>query len=262
VTTWACDVKNESAVISTIEEVVTLLGGIDVLINNAREIVVGPLDAMDRKDFQDALDIHFWAPFNVTFASLPHLYQSHFARIINIASFGGKVAVPYLAPYCVSKFALVGLSDALRAELSSQNISVTTVVPGLLRTGSHKNASFKGQHRKEFTWFSLGASNPLVSMAADRAARQILDTARRKQPELTITLAARLITIAQAILPNLTADLLKLTARLLPRMPFTAGTKSYTGWESESTLSPSLLTRIADRATAFYNGLRKYPPSR
>jgi short-subunit dehydrogenase len=216
---------------------------------------------MNRKDFQDALDIHFWAPFNVTFASLPHLYQSHFARIINITSFGGKVAVPHLAPYCVSKFALVGLSDALRAELSSKNISVTTVVPGLLRTGSHKNAFFKGQHRKEFTWFSLGASNPLVSMAADRAARQILDAARRKQPELTITLAAMLITIAQAIFPNWTADLLKLTARLLPRMPFTAGTKAYTGWESESTLSPSLLTRIADRATAFYNGLRKYPPS-
>ena len=156
VTTWACDVKNESAVISTIEEVVTLLGGIDVLINNAGEIVVGPLDAMDRKDFQDALDIHFWAPFNVTFASLPHLYQSHFARIINITSFGGKVAVPHLAPYCVSKFALVGLSDALRAELSSKNISVTTVVPGLLRTGSHKNAFFKGQHRKGVHLVLLG----------------------------------------------------------------------------------------------------------
>jgi short-subunit dehydrogenase len=154
------------------------------------------------------------------------------------------------------------LSDALRAELSLKNISVTTVAPGLLRTGSHKNACFKGQHRKEFTWFSLGASNPLVSMDADRAARQILDVARRKRPELTGTFTARLITITQAILPNLTADLLKLTTRLLPRMPFQAGNQAYTGWESESTLSPSLLTRIADRATGFYNGLRKYPPSR
>jgi NAD(P)-dependent dehydrogenase (short-subunit alcohol dehydrogenase family) len=66
VTTLTCDV--------TIEEIATVLGGIDVLINNAGEIVVGPLDAMDRKDFQDALDIHFWAPFNVIFASLPYLY--------------------------------------------------------------------------------------------------------------------------------------------------------------------------------------------
>jgi NAD(P)-dependent dehydrogenase (short-subunit alcohol dehydrogenase family) len=74
VTTWTCDVINESSVRSTIEEIATVLGGIDVLINNAGEIVVGPLDAMDRKDFQDALDIHFWAPFNVIFASLPYLY--------------------------------------------------------------------------------------------------------------------------------------------------------------------------------------------
>jgi NAD(P)-dependent dehydrogenase (short-subunit alcohol dehydrogenase family) len=262
VTTWICNVKNESAVRSTIEQIATVLGGIDVLINNAGEIVVGPLDAMEPKDFKDALDIHFWAPFNVIFASLAYLSKSRFARIVNIASFGGKVAVPHLAPYCVSKFALVGLSDALRAELSAKNISITTVTPGLLRTGSHKNAFFKGQHRKEFAWFSLGASNPLISMDADRAAGQILDAARRRQPELTITWAARMAAIAQALLPNVTADLMKLTARLLPRMPIQPDNQTYIGWESESTLSPSLLTRMADRATEFYNGLRQFPPRR
>jgi NAD(P)-dependent dehydrogenase (short-subunit alcohol dehydrogenase family) len=261
-TTWVCDVRNESAVRSTIEEIAIVMGGIDVLINNAGEIVVGPLDAMDRKNFQDALDIHFWAPFNVTFASLPHLYKSHFARIVNIASFGGKVAVPHLAPYCVSKFALVGLSDALRAELSSKNIFVTTVTPGLLRTGSHKNAFFKGQHRKEFTWFSLGASNPIVSMDADRAARQILDAVRRRRGELTITIAAKVMVITQTILPDLTGKLIKIIARFLPRMSSQPEDKAYTGWESESILSPSLLTRLADRATGFYNGVRKYPPPR
>ena len=172
------------------------------------------------------------------------------------------MAVPHLAPYCVSKFALVGLSDALRAELSSRNISITTVTPGLLRTGSHKNAFFKGQHRKEFAWFSLGASNPLISMDADRAAGQILDAARRRRPELTIILAARLAAVAQALLPNVTANLMKLTARLLPRMPIRSNNEIYTCWESGSTLSPSLLTRIADRATEFYNGLKEVPPRR
>jgi NAD(P)-dependent dehydrogenase (short-subunit alcohol dehydrogenase family) len=262
VTTWICDVKDESAVRSTIEQIATVLGGIDVLINNAGEIVVGPLGAMEPKDFKDALDLHFWAPFNLMFASLAYLSKSRFARIINIASFGGKVAVPHLAPYCVSKFALVGLSDALRAELSSKNISITTVSPGLLRTGSHKNAFFKGQHRKEFAWFSLGAGNRLVSMDADRAAGQILDAARRRQPELTITLAARLIVLAQALLPNVTANLMKLTARLLPRMPMRPDNKTYSGWESESTLSPSFLTRNADQATESYNGFRRFPPPR
>jgi NAD(P)-dependent dehydrogenase (short-subunit alcohol dehydrogenase family) len=255
-------VKNESDVRSSIGEVATVLGGIDALINNAGEIVVGPLDTMDRKDFQDALDIHFWAPFNVMFASLPYLSKSRFARIVNIASFGGRVAVPHLSPYCVSKFALIGLSDALRAELSSKNISVTTVAPGLLRTGSHKNAFFKGQHRKEFAWFSLGASSPLVSMDADRAACQILDAVRNRRPELTITFAARLASIAQALLPNVTANLMKLTTRLLHRTPIQPKTETYTGWESGSTLSPSLLTRIADRATELYNDRRNHPSSR
>ena len=174
----------------------------------------------------------------------------------------GKSAVLHLAPYCVSKFALVGLSDALRAELSAKNIFVTTVAPGLLRTGSHKNAYFKGQHRKEFTWFSLGASSPLLSMDADRAACQILEAVRSRRPELTITFAARLGAIAQALLPNVTASLMKLSARLLPRMPIQPENKTYTGWESGSTLSPSLLTRIADRATKLYNGLRNHPSSR
>ena len=80
VTTWVCDVKNESVVRSTIEEIAAVLGGIDLLINNAGEIVVGPLEAMEREDFQNALDIHFWAPFNVTFASLSFLSKSRFAR--------------------------------------------------------------------------------------------------------------------------------------------------------------------------------------
>jgi hypothetical protein len=79
---------------------------------------------------------------------------------------------------------------------------------------------------------------PLSQWDADRAACQILEAVRNKRPELTITFAARLAEIAQALLPNVTADLLKLTARLLPRMPIQPENKTYTGWESGSTLSP------------------------
>jgi NAD(P)-dependent dehydrogenase (short-subunit alcohol dehydrogenase family) len=87
VSTWVCDVRNESDVRSTIQEIATVLGGIDLLINNAGEIVVGPLETMERQDFQNALDIHFWAPFNVTFASLPFLSKSCFARMPCVPNF-------------------------------------------------------------------------------------------------------------------------------------------------------------------------------
>src|SRR5882757_8984447 len=97
VTTWQCDIKDELAVQSTIQNIANHFGRIDILINNAGEIVGGPLATMTREDFRNALDIHFWAPLSVTFATLPHLREGCAARIINITSFGGKLAVPHLA---------------------------------------------------------------------------------------------------------------------------------------------------------------------
>ncbi|MBV8584837.1 MAG: SDR family oxidoreductase [Verrucomicrobia bacterium] len=256
VTIWPCDVRDEAQLRQTIQEIGERFGRIDVLINNAGEIVVGPFESMNREDFERAMQIHFWAPLIGVFAALPFLRERSSAWIINIASFGGRVAVPHLGPYCVSKFALAGLSDSLRAELIREHISVTTVTPGLMRTGSHKNALFKGAHRKEFAWFSLGAANPLISMGADRAAKQIVNAARKRRASLTITLPAGAVVVAQALFPNLVARVLGIVAKLLPGMPARGGTEIHSGWESQSKLSPSILTVLADRATDQFNGKR------
>jgi NAD(P)-dependent dehydrogenase (short-subunit alcohol dehydrogenase family) len=252
ISTWVCDVRDESELRATITAIAQRFGGIDLLINNAGEIVVGPFEAMSGEDFERALKVHFWAPLNAILAALPHL-QRRRGRIVNIAPLGGKLAVPHLLPYCVSKFALVGLSDGLRAELAERKISVTTVAPGLMRTGSHKNALFKGSHRQEFGWFSLGAGNPLVSIDGSRAAEQILGAAHRRQPELVITLPARAAILAQALFPSLVAQVLKLISRLLPKMPAEGGSEVRSGWQSQSKLSPSLLTVLADSATQRFN---------
>src|SRR5260370_40570175 len=108
-------------------------------------------------------------------------------RIVNISSIGGKIAVPDLEPSSASKFALTGFSDGIRAELVRDNIYVTTVAPGMMRTGSHMNARFKGRHDSEFAWFAVSAGAPLISMNAERAARKILAACRRGQPSLTLT---------------------------------------------------------------------------
>src|SRR5215470_1439142 len=81
---------------------------------------------------------------------------------VNITSIGGVVSVPHLLPYTCAKFAAVGLSEGLRAELGQEGIHVTTVVPGLMRTGSYVQAHFQGQQEREFTWFALGATLPLL----------------------------------------------------------------------------------------------------
>lgn len=123
-----------------------------------------------------------------------------------------------------------------------------------MRTGSHKNALFKGEYRKEFAWFSLGAANPLVSMGADIAAHQIVNAIRYGKSDITITFAAKFAVIFQALLPNFMALAVKSVSRLLPRMPVAGGVVVRSGWESESSISPSILTWLDDRATERFNG--------
>lgn len=251
VQTWACDLHHQEQINSAVNAVAQHFGRIDLLVNNAGEIVVGPLATMSLEDFEEAMKIHFWAPYHVISAAMPYLRRQPEARIVNIASVGGAVAIPHLAPYCASKFALVGLSDALRAELDKEGIRVTTVIPGLMRTGSHVNAQFKGSNKKEFTWFTLGMANPILSVDPEHAASQILDATRRGQSVLTITGLTKLAIISQALMPNFTAVLLKVINRFLPGQPSSGGTQIRSGWESRQKLG--VLTRLADRAIGFYS---------
>jgi short-subunit dehydrogenase len=156
--------------------------------------------------------------------------------------------VPHLAPYGVSKFALTGFSDAIRAELARDNIHVTTVTPGMMRTGSHVNAKFKGKHDIEFAWFAASAGAPLISMNADRAAKKILAACRRGQPSITLTFAARGAILGNALFPNLTGYMMKVINRFLPGAADETGNESQAGAEVHR-LTPRWLTRSADRAT-------------
>src|SRR2546430_5858539 len=145
-----CDLLDASQIESAVQEIIDRFGKIDILINNDGIIEVGPLENMTREDFERAMRLHFWSAYELISRIIPEMRIWGGGRIVNISSIGGKVAVPHLAPYSASKFALTGLSDAIRAELARDNIHVTTVAPGMMRTGSHVNARFKGKHDMEF----------------------------------------------------------------------------------------------------------------
>lgn len=179
-------------------------------------------------------------------------------RIANIASIGGKIGVPHLVPYAASKFAQVGLSLGLRAELARDGILVTTVSPGLMRTGSPRNAHFKGRHRAEYAWFSISDSLPLVSMSASRAAKLIVNAVRRGEAEVVLSLPAKVAAVAQALAPELMARALDLANRVLPR-PGGIGTSRRPGRDSESALSPSILTALNDVAARRLNQVTDGP---
>lgn len=219
VLTVSCDLLERDQIDSAVQKIVAHFGGLDVVINNAGIIEIGPLEHMRREDFQRALNLHFWAPFDLIMQALPHLRRRGGGRIVNIASIGGRMAVPHLAPYCASKFALVGLSDALRAELARDRIHVTTVTPGLMRTGSEGNAQFKGDHLAEYTWFSLSTALPFASITAERAAAQIITACRRGLPSLTIPLAARAAILGNALFPNMAGSMMKMLNQVLLPSP-------------------------------------------
>jgi NAD(P)-dependent dehydrogenase (short-subunit alcohol dehydrogenase family) len=249
VTTFPCDITDRRQVDATVDRIIGEHGTIDVLVNDAGIIQVGPVEHMTVADFENAMTTHFWGPLATILAALPHMRRAGARRIVNISSIGGKVAVPHLLPYCASKFALTGLSEGLGAELAREGFRVTTVCPGLMRTGSTYNAWFKGQYRREFAWFHMSGSMPGVSIDARRAARQILDACRHGDAELIITPSARLAVLLNAVCPGTVAAAMRLANRLLPSPAREGGTEARTGWQSVSRLVPSALTALSDRAT-------------
>jgi short-subunit dehydrogenase len=213
----ACDLTDQQGVARVIDEVSQHLGGIDVLVNNAGIITVGPIENQTLKDFQKVMNSNFYSMLYCTLGVLPQMLERGRGRIVNIASIGGKVAFPHLLPYTASKFAAVGFSQGLRAELWSKGIKVTTVCPGLMRTGSHLRALFTGNAEQEFRWFSLGASLPGVSTTAAHAARKIVRATVRGDAEVTITPQAWLAAHFANVVPEATAFLLRFLNDQLPK---------------------------------------------
>ena len=195
-TTVACDVTDEATPQLLIDTAVQRYGRLDILVSNAGMIQVGPVQAAQIGHYEMALDTMALAPARLALTALPVMRRQGHGRIVTIASIGGKISVPHLLPYSTAKFAAVGFSEGLRAELGRGPVTVTTVVPGLMRTGSHLQARFTGQAAKEFTWFALGASLPLVSMDAERAARQIIAAVRQRRAEIILTPAGQLVSRA------------------------------------------------------------------
>ena len=247
-----CDISDQGQVRGLIERATQRFGRIDVLINNAGVITVGPLETQTLEDFQHSMGVMFWGVVYPTLEVLPQMRARRAGRIVNITSIGGKVSVPHLLPYNAAKFAAVGFSEGLRAELAQSGIVVTTIVPGLMRTGSHLNALFKGQHRQEFGWFSLGASLPVTSMGAEAAARRIVTALRRGEAEVILSWQAQLVALLHGVLPGLTADILSLVNRLLPA-PGGIGEQTATGHASGSGITDSLLEALGRRAAARLN---------
>lgn len=253
VISFTTDVTDRNQVNELIEKVIAHYGRLDVLINNAGTIQVGPVQNMSIEDFEKAMQTNFYGPLYCIYAALPHFQQRKEGRIVNISSIGGKVAVPHLLPYTASKFALTGLSEGLHAELEKQNIHVTTIVPNLMRTGSPRNITVKGNHEAEYAWFKLADSMPLVSEESSIAASDVIKAIEYGDSEATLTLTAKVATFVQGFAPTWVNTVMSFTNRLLPNS--TNSNEVRKGYQSESKYTRNRIAALTDRAAIKNNEL-------
>ncbi len=211
-----CDLRERDEVAALLQKVRERFGRVDVLVNNAGVISVGPVESQPVEAFENAIRSNYLSMVYTSMGVLPGMLARGDGAVVNIASIGGKVAVPHLLPYSGSKFAAVGFSQGLHAEVRAKGVRVTTVTPGLLRTGSPKAALVVGRRAEEFRWFNLGDSLPGFSRDAYAAAGRVLRACETGETELSITPQAALAARTAQLAPALTARILSLVNRFLP----------------------------------------------
>lgn len=259
IATFVCNVMNQAQVEQVIKQVKERFGAIDILINNAGADIVGPMEEQNLQDYEEMMNLHFWAPLYSTYAVLPDMQARQQGRIVNIASIGGKTPSPHMLAYCASKFALVGLSEGMRIELAKDGIAVTTVCPGMIQSGFADHALMKGQNRKEYAWFSIGVSLPFVSVSAEKVARVAIAGFRRGAAEVIVPLPFWFAARFYALFPELNSNIFGIVNRFFPK-PGGVDQQGAWGKDSHSAWAPSILTTLSDRAARRNNQLSD-PPS-
>lgn len=275
VSTAVCDVRDRNAVESMVRQAEARRGRLDVVVANAGVIQVAPVESLDNEAFEDAMTTIFGGTVNTAMAALPHLRMSEAGgRLCLIGSVGGLLAVPHLLPYSCAKAAVGALGEGLRAETAGQGLSVTTVHPGLMRTGSHLQAEFGGRSSEEFAWFSALSGAPVISMDAERAAERIVQALEKRRTRVVLTPAARVASVAHGVAPATVTRLSGLAARLLPRSPSAesaAGDSADDGMAQGHTIDRPATTwtetarrlgsGLNDRAARHYNQRIPGPPT-
>lgn len=259
VETRVCDVRDRDAVHRLVEDVEAGVGPIETVLTVAGIIQTGPGEAMTYEHFEDAINTMTWGPIHVALAVLPHLRERRAGHIGTVTSIGGMVSPPHLLPYATAKFGAVGFSDGLAAELQGTGVTATTIVPGLMRTGSHERAYFTGNPPHEYAWFAPAASLPGLSMDAERAARKIVDAVLAGKPMIMLTPLTWVGARVRGLLPGTTTRVMGLANRVLPNVPESGSEGTVEGRAADRMLDSRVvrfLTKLGRKAAERNNQRR------
>jgi short-subunit dehydrogenase len=177
-----------------VESAASALGGLDVLVNNAGVGATGPFLDATEEQLRRVMEVNFFAATELTRLALPHLVRGRDPMVVNVASVLGRRAIPGYSEYCASKFALVGWSESLRAELAAHGVRVLVACPGSIQTSFRDNLV---RHRARYPHHAK------QRMSAERCAALIVAAMRRRRREVVITAAAKGIVWLNRLAPRL-----------------------------------------------------------
>jgi len=177
-TTHVVDLADAAQVQRVAETILGLEGRVDILHNNAGVVGAGPIEQIPLERWQWALGANLWSVIHTVSAFVPQMIAQRSGHIVNTASMAGLIGLPRCGPYCASKFAVVGLSEALDAELAVHGIHVMLVCPGTVKTNIMRDGQLELPAR------ARGIIDQMVSFfgaSPERVAQAVLSGLRRKK---------------------------------------------------------------------------------
>jgi len=187
------DVTNARECERVVEDVVEAAGRIDCLVNNAGYAQFGAVEDVSTEDLEKQFDVNLYGPHRLIREVMPHMRARESGAIINVSSVAGKLSLPGQGAYAASKFALEGLSDALRVEADQYDIDVVLVEPGPVETNFYDRAQDEQEQNDKtgaYDWLytaredsRLAGIQDALSVTPETVALTILDAANASDPD-------------------------------------------------------------------------------
>ena len=201
----ACDVTERESLDQAVSKTIDAFGQIDVVLANAGFGVSGDMKKLETDDFRRQFETNFFGVLETVYATLPHLEAAK-GRLGIVSSVMGRVGVPGSAPYCASKFALVGLAQSIYYDLAERGISVSCINPGIVAS-EIRSVNNQGKYTGK-----PDPSSTRFRMPSDKAARQIVRGLYRRTPEFVITKHGKAVTFAVRHFPSAMRALVRIAS--------------------------------------------------
>jgi NADP-dependent 3-hydroxy acid dehydrogenase YdfG len=204
----ACDVTDRKQVRRAVDEANDALGGIDILVNSAGVLLPSKFEEMDPRDLKKMLDVNLFGTVHAMQAVLPLMRKKGRGHIVNIASLAGRRGMSPLGGYCATKFAVTGLSEAVRTELFGSGINVSLIMPGLVDTPMAADAI-------ETSGFAFGGVRPGMTMPPRWVTWAVFAAIALRLPEVDVPPGAGTAEKVAALFPGVTDALLAMGTRMM-----------------------------------------------